>query len=340
MSKPILLNWVLSCGVGYIKVVSSHIKLEMHRTVLHPHYIPLNRDFILNTAPMMLSTEPVKPSVMDQAKALLGKRQAPSPRVLVWMERIQHVLLEMMASVLVIYSSVLIPESESDYLKQYVGSITVFAILMTLKDALYFFPDCTPMTTIVLWSASVYTNEDRRTDWLDILSRLFGQMLGYGVVFLLANANKDVILEQSLITNVHNRTLYAGLDSVHAINEGLGTMIECVCVAFATMPLMGTYSTAYGDGGDSSTKSKLEATAPSGMKVFYYALSVSVIHYAIEQLFKTTMNPFITILQCVLRGDSNFGLTVSLQFFGLSVACVYVYLFQPTQRTLKYVHDN
>jgi len=257
------------------------------------------------------------------------------------MERVQHILLEMMASVLVIYSSVFIPESESDHLKQYVGSITIFAILVTLKDALYFFPDCTPMTTIVLWAASAYTNEDKKTDWYDIACRLFGQGLGYGVVFVLAMANKDVILAESLIATTHNSTLYAGLENVHAVNEGLGTMIECVCVAFATLPLMGVYSATYNNDGDSSARSKLEAAAPSNKQVFYYALSISMIHYAIEQLFKTTMNPLVTVLQYYLRGDSSFIFPVGLQFLGLIVACVYVYIFQPTQRTLKYVnHGN
>jgi len=311
-------------------------KGEMHRAALHPQYFPLNRDFVIN-ANNSLNAGSVEQAAAGIRQLIPGMRPAKQQRILEWMELFQHVLLEMMASILVIYSSVFIPESETDYLKQYVGSITIFAILMTLKDALYFFPDCTPMTTIVLWSATVYTDENKKTDWGDVLSRLTGQLAGYGVVFFLATANKEAILEKSLIATANNSTLYDGLETVHAVNEGLGTMIECICVAFASIPLMGKYNKVpltSQNADDSVVMSKLEAVPPSDKQVFYFALSLSVIHYAIEQLFKTTMNPFITILQYVLRDDYTFALPVGLQFTGLVLACLYVYMYRPTQSTL------
>ena len=68
---------------------------------------------------------------------------------------LKHVVLEALASALVTYAAVYVPEAPTDYLKQYVGSICILAIVTALKDSHYFFPDATPMTTAVLWAATL-----------------------------------------------------------------------------------------------------------------------------------------------------------------------------------------
>ena len=228
----------------------------------------------------------------------------------------KHFVLEAMASVLVTYSAFYVPDSESDFLKQYVGSICVFAIIMTLKDSDYFFPDATPITTTVLCAATLYTSENGSTNWTEIFSRVSGQLAGYALVFWL-------VTMEPLSESESGPATY-----VSSINEGIGTMIEGIAIAFATIPLLTPYDNGNG------LRSKAEAAPPSNRSLSLVALSLSVIHYTLERLFRATMNPLVTILRCYLDG-SNAVFVVFCQLAGLFAAFLYVSWCVPSRETLQ-----
>ena len=238
---------------------------------------------------------------------------------------LKHFVLEAMASILVTYSAAYMPDSETDYLKQYVSSICVFAVIMTMKDSDYFFPDGTPMTTIILYAATLYTDAAGDTKWGDIIGRLMGQLLGFAVVLYICVENRSHVTEFSLLSSTYRSSAV-----VHAINEGLGTMLESIAIAYATIPLMSPYEKQDG------LKSKSEAYPPDNASLWVVALSLSAIHYTLERLFQGSMNPLITFMQHYLQDSlSDAILPVVLQCVGLFLAAVYIQWCVPSKETLK-----
>ena len=228
---------------------------------------------------------------------------------------LRHFSLEAIASVLVTYSFICAPDSEHDFLKQYVGSICTFTIIMTLKDSDYFFPDSTPVATAVLWAATLYTSEDGKTNWMDIAARVGGQLCGYFVVFWLA-LQETISIETTV---AESTTLY--------VNEYLGTMIEGIAIAFATIPLLSPYPSSSG------MQSKSEAIPPSNSSLSLVALSLAAVHYTLERVFRATMNPLVTILRCYVEGKDS-TLIVFFQCVGVAVAMMYVSWNIPSRDTL------
>ena len=237
---------------------------------------------------------------------------------------LKHIVLEAMASILTTYAAIYVPEAEADYLKQYVGSVCILAIVMALKDSHYFFPDATPMTTAVLWAATLYTDERGHTDWGEIARRLFGQLVGYSCVFCVAAANRDVLRDSAYLVD------YDCSDATHALNEGLGTLIEGVAIAYATIPLLSPYTN------DSGIQSKAEANPPNNAHLWPVALSLALIHYTLEQLFQGTMSPLVTVLQYNIQDRlQDVGAPVVCQLVGLGLACLYVQWCAPSAETLS-----
>jgi hypothetical protein len=245
-------------------------------------------------------------------------------------EFFSHMLLEMSASILITYSAFYMPPSEQDYLKQYVSSLCIFAIVVSLKDSHYFFPDGTPQVTLILWAATLYTEENGTTKWADICSRVLGQLIGWGGVFWMATANKDNIIQYADLPH-HHSPLW-----LHSINEGLSTMIECIAIAFAVIPIMAPYPR-------SSTRnliqSKSEARPPTNSTLAATALSLAIIHYSLEQTFQSTMNPFNTIIHFYMQEEKqapeNWWAPIVFQIIGVIVACIYIHLYRPSDYTLN-----
>lgn len=247
-------------------------------------------------------------------------------------EFLSHVLIEMAASILLTYSAIYMPISEQDYQKQYVSSLCIFAIVVSLKDTHYFFPDGTPFVTIILWAATLYTDADGKTRWGDIIARVLGQVLGWVFVFVTATYNKDNLVKYADIPHYHSPTW------LHAINEGVGTMIECMAIAFATIPIMSPYENPSRIP-NNITKSKSEANPPNNYTLLTTALSLAVIHYSLERTFQATMNPLNTVIHVYMqekKADAEEWWTPIVgQLVGLTAACVYVRFYKPSDSTLK-----
>jgi glycerol uptake facilitator-like aquaporin len=238
---------------------------------------------------------------------------------------LKHTALEAMASILLTYSAAYMPDSETDYLKQYVSSICVFAVIMTMKDSDYFFPDGTPMTTIMLYAATLYTNAAGETKWGDIIGRITGQLLGFALVVYICVENKHYVTTHGMLSSSHRSSAL-----IHAVNEGLGTLIESIAIAYATIPLMTPYEKQDG------LKSKSEAFPPENSNLWIVALSLSAIHYTLERIFQASMNPLVTLMHHYLQGSlSDAASPVALQCIGLFLAALYIQWCAPSKETLR-----
>ena len=246
-------------------------------------------------------------------------------------EFFSHMLLEMSASIITTYSAFYMPPSEQDYLKQYVSSLCIFAIVVSLKDSHYFFPDGTPQVTLILWAATLYTDEKGTTKWGDILSRVIGQLIGWAWVFGMATTNKANIIQYADIPHHHSPIW------LHSINEGISTMIECIAIAFAVIPIMAPYKNATSPG--NLIQSKSESYPPNNATLAATALSLAVIHYVLERTFQSTMNPLNTIIQVYMQEkeqtQEKWVLPIVMQLLGILAACIYVYMYKPSTHTLN-----
>jgi glycerol uptake facilitator-like aquaporin len=251
-------------------------------------------------------------------------------------EPLKHGILEMLASIVVTYSTIYMPVSETDDLKQYVSSICIFAVLITLKDTNYFCPDCTPLTTLMLWAATLYTDIKGRTKTLDIIARVTGQLLGCAVVFGIASGNKYNIDHYATIHSFDSNSTdqIHSSKAIHAVQEGVGTMVECIAIAFAIIPLMSPYEINNKEG-NNGIESKVEAPPPTMGNMTLVALALASIHYVLERQLQATMNPPATLLQLYVKDElSNWIGPVFGQLIGALTAVVYIKLCKPNKRTL------
>ena len=247
---------------------------------------------------------------------------------------LKHAVLEMLASIVVTYSAIYIPLSEHDDLKQYVSSICIFAVVITLRDAHYFCPDCTPLATLILWVAGLYTDINNQTKWMDIVARIAGQLVGWGVVFGMVSSNRYNLDHYAAIPTFNPNSTDAILSSraIHGVNEGIGTMVECIAIALTTIPLTNPYPVEHATG-NNNMESKSEAEPPKLGKMALVGLALAVIHYTLERLFQASMNPLTTLIHMYVKGEWESSSIVG-QLVGAVLAGVYVYLCQPTRSTL------
>lgn len=267
-------------------------------------------------------------------------------------EALKHCLLEALASLIFTYSSIYVPELELDALQQYVPTICIFAVVMTLKDSHYFFPDGTPFATIILWAATLYTDASGRTKWLDMAARIFGQLIGWGAVFLLAVADKGALKKHGMALAYDREG--ASSHVVIAVNEGIGTLLESVALVFAVIPLVCPYVASAGknskgqdhdeeDAGDAGDgiESKAEADPPKIGRLGLVAVSLAAMHYVLDRVFQANMNPLVSVLQLYIRDEMGLWyLPVAGQVCGLVLACVYVMTCKLSAGTLRKLLDE
>lgn len=252
-----------------------------------------------------------------------------------------------MASVLLTYSSFYVADSSTDHLGQYVGSVAVFIVVTTLKDSYYFFPDGTPMVTYMLYVATLYTDKAGNTKYVDMLFRVVGQLSGWALVFGLLIMKQET--QQKTATpdptnspdplDSHSKEVY-----LHALNEGLSTMIECVAITFATIPLVSPYTTQEKDEQPDKEKetnniqSKEESLPPRTDQLILAAVSLAAIHYTLERTFHATMNPMVSGIQYHLQNKKGMPIlymTIFFQLIGVLLAAAYVNFCRPTSKTIQ-----
>ncbi len=257
---------------------------------------------------------------------------------------LNHFIIELLASLLLMYSCVYVPEDANDFMKQYVGSITICAVMLTIKDKAYFCPDGTPMATAVMAASGAYTDKNGQTDWADIGVRVCGQLVGWLVIcFAVVVPNQQLfafsvpafVLQVDATKRVSLSTWFV------VFNEFIATTIECIAISFMVMPLLNSYQAVDKVEG---FKSKEESAQPPKNKDLWFAcMSLALLHYILERLFRSTMNPFIFLMHRFAANSFDDGMlvvtVVVVQGVGLAVACVYCSFMLPSQKVFEFLRN-
>jgi hypothetical protein len=246
-------------------------------------------------------------------------------------------------------------------MKQYVSSITISVVILAVKDKAYFCPDGTPMATAVLAASGAYTDHGKTTDWTDIFVRVCGQLFGWGAVcFGVAGPNK--VMFAFGVPEFKHR-IGGGTDELAHVNvwftvfnEFFATSIECIAISFLVMPLLSAYSAPQGvDGlqskgravsfkdasqGVDGFQSKGEAMPPRNKDLWFASICLGVLHYVLERVFRTTMNPFVFIMHrhvTTFDDAAWIAVVLTVQCAALAFACVYCYFLLPSQRVFDHL---
>jgi hypothetical protein len=269
--------------------------------------------------------------------------------------------LEFVATMLLVYSCMYVPHAavEADHnnlanatasghataafdpLAQWVPAIAIVAMMLCLKDHSYFCPDGSSMTTIVLLAAGAYTRKNDgyilsdngqiyNTLWYDVIARLLGQILAYIVAHLTIFGPNIHTFDSVPIHELLPR-------DISIFNETLATFIECVAMGFIIMPLLVPAVSGY-----KTYAAKVDIAPPKNKKLALAAVSLAVIHYTLERIFRTTMHPFIFYMHCYTMdeeacSDTHLYTVMACQGVGLLAACAYCWSFIPPPQTLKSV---
>ena len=259
----------------------------------------------------------------------------PSPKLL------NHFIIEFLASLLLMYSCVYVPEDVNDFMKQYVGSITICAVMLTIKDSAYFCPDGTPMATAVMAASGAYTDKSGRTDWNDIGVRVSGQLIGWAVICFGVVVQNQKLFAFSVPAYVHqvDAANNVGLGTWFVVfNECVATTIECIGISFMVMPLLNSYP---GDGVEGFNSKEESAQPPKNKDLWFACMSLGLLHYILERVFRTTMNPFVFVMHRFAANNfddaSQIATVIVLQLVGLALACVYCTYMLPSQKVFNFL---
>ena len=258
-----------------------------------------------------------------------------------------NMLIECLSTIVVCYSAIYIAHPATDPLAPVVAALAIVAIMMNLKDRTYFCPDANPVATIVLLAAGAYTRGHDGTSlwtmfwgktlWRDVLARLIGQAGGF--VFVLY-----AVLLPNTAQFAHT-PFEQVLRSVNVVvNEGVATAIEAIAIAFVIMPLLRPVPSAT-SGYTDAFAAKVDTKPPTNKNLFSAALSLGIIHYVLERLFRATMNPFLYVLHCTAhRGDTcswdAVRDVVSAQLGGMAFAAIYAYKYLPPPGVLALILEE
>ncbi len=256
---------------------------------------------------------------------------------------INHFIVEFLASVLLMYSCVYVPEDGNDFMKQYVPSVVIFIVMLTIKDKAYFCPDGTPMATVVLAVSGAYTDKNGVTDFWDIFVRICAQLSGWLVICFGVVRNNAKLFAFGVPEFKHTmggEGELAGLSVWFAVfNEFFATLIECIAISFVVMPLLVSYASV---DADSAFKSKEEALPPKNKDLWFASVSLGGLHYVLERVFRTTMNPFVFIMhRCVSSFDDVawVAVVVLVQALALAAACLYCYFLLPSRKVFDHIRQ-
>ena len=88
--------------------------------------------------------------------------------------------------------------------------------------------------------------------------------------------------------------------------------------------------------------SKEESAQPPKNKDLWFAcMSLGLLHYILERVFRTTMNPFVFVMHRFAANNfdaaSQIATVIVLQLVGLALACVYCTYMLPSQKVFNFL---
>jgi hypothetical protein len=268
---------------------------------------------------------------------------------------IDNFLVEMLSSIMVNLSVIFSWDWSGDnFALQFIPGIALGLIMLCIKDEDYFFPDGSPMVTILIWTMGGYFS------WIQSLVRLMAHGVGFAISLWLCTSSPIPLMTYH---KKYDPAVYFGM-------EALTTSIEHIAVVYVVMPLLPPMN-KHGSKflfPKFKPKSHPETEAPSNSTIMHAALVFSTIHWIFWRMLNCEMNPSVLILLSYLRvfqenegldimkspklGSYGSSSTASVpvdhwnycimgvwgQFIGLAVSLLYALFFIPRSHQF-YVHS-
>ena len=248
-----------------------------------------------------------------------------------WRTLLDNCLVELVAALFLHLVTVLCwPAAAGDTYLQFAPAIVFGLNLLCIKDEDYFFPDCAPTVTTVIWILGGY-------HWQHVAARVFGQMVGVGIAMWIALAAAGVSPLEHRVEHPH--TVVFALELV-------GTLIEHLAVVDVLLPLLpplGVVAASAAAQKKVKPKSHPDTQPPSNSAVMHAAITFSTLHWCLWRGLSIDMSPTMTLLVAILRSQQpqNQGhvggiwgtAVVALwgQFVGVCVCVLYAALYVPRE---------
>jgi len=197
-------------------------------------------------------------------------------------------LVEVLSSILVNLSVIFSWDWSGDnFALQFIPGIALGLIMLCIKDEDYFFPDGSPMVTVLIWSMGGYFS------WLHSCVRLVVHAVGFGISLWLCVSSP---IPHMIYHRRYPPGVYFGM-------EAITTSIEHIAVVYVIMPLlppMNSHGTKFLFP-KFKPKSHPDTMAPSNSTIMHAAIVFSVIHWVFWRMLSCEMNPSVLLLLSYLR---------------------------------------
>ena len=281
---------------------------------------------------------------------------------------LNNAFIEFLATVVLLYSTIYVPHFVDDPLAQLIPGLAIVAVMMALKDRMYFCPDGSFMITFTLLCAGAYTKATEGKTWSerlwsqlkatrgqlpDVMIRIFGQLVAcclvYNVMVQKFRHEMSAVPYHQIWR--HGNSTMVGHDELNVdvlcMNEFISTAIEYIAASFCIMPLLRPYkneATNRDPNAILTFSSKTETAPPTNKNLFNAAVSIAVMHVVLDRLFRTTMNPFVFYMHCEIMGHDclfdDYWPVYAAQLGGLAVAGLYSYFYLPPPKVLSSIFDS
>ena len=139
-----------------------------------------------------------------------------------WRSLVDNCVIELLASLFLNMTTLFCWNSEHDTNIMLIPGMVMGLIMLCLKDEDYFFPDGSPLVTLVLWVLGGYS-------WLHVVARLIGQCLGFALAVWICN--------HAVLPNLACQSIHATPMLVFTL-EAIGTILEHMAIVYVVMPLL------------------------------------------------------------------------------------------------------
>ena len=223
----------------------------------------------------------------------------PNQKQFKWHSMVDNFTIEFLSSTVVNLTCIFSYDFRGDsFMLQFTPSLIIGLLMMGLKDEDYYFPDASPLVTILMWAIGGYNS------WVQAVSRLSGHFVGFFIsLWICTNATIPNLIRQHVFQP----------PSIVFVLELIMTAIEHLAVVYIIVPLLPSpFSFSHHHNNNNPTyytwnfnrvrhKSHKENTPPANKLIVHAALTFVAIHWCMWRTFETEMNPSTTILLAYIR---------------------------------------
>ena len=270
-----------------------------------------------------------------------------------WRSMVDNLCIEMFSSTVINLTSIFGYDFKGDnFALQFTPALITGLVMMGLKDEDYYFPDASPLVTLLMWAIGGYSS------WVQAAFRLMGHFIWFLISLWICT---KAVLPKLII----HGTLQPAI-IVFAL-EAIMTAVLHLSVVYVVVPLLPSPSSPSPSNFTNNNhrneyvwtfnrvrhKSHKENTPPSNKLIAHASITFLLIYWCMWRTFETEMNPSTTIIMAYVRDKqrSAYNSTVDTfkhnydgvdiwgrctialwgQFVGLLMCTTYTLLFIPRE---------